>query len=356
VSGPTTLGVDPLLVDTAERLLAAASTPDAIERAEADGWCAPVWDAMAEAGFPWISVPETAGGTGGSVADALAVLRAVGRHAAPVPMAETGVLGGWLAASAGLPVPDGPVSVVGDPGAWELDGDRLRGEATVPWARRADQVLAVVASPDGPLVLAVPNERIDVEPRTSMAGEPRDIARVDTELAAVPHAPAPSGVDQQQLALRGCLTRVVLAAGALDRLSELTVDYANARQQFGRPVATFQAVQQHLVTVAQCAVRAAMAAGVSTRALESDDPSFEDPAFEIAAARVVVDTASVEATRAAHQAHGAMGVTREYALHHYSRRLWAWRHEYGTGRSWRRALGAQVVATGADGLFPLITR
>jgi acyl-CoA dehydrogenase len=49
-----------------------------------------------------------------------------------------------------------------------------------------------------------------------------------------------------------------------------------------------------------------------------------------------------------------MGVTREYQLHHLSRRLWAWRHEYGTTARWRRRLGTHVAAAGADELFPTV--
>jgi acyl-CoA dehydrogenase len=144
---------------------------------------------------------------------------------------------------------------------------------------------------------------------------------------------------------------VVLSAGALDTLCRLTVDYANARRQFGKPVAAFQAVQHHLVNIAQASVRASMAADLATRALAAGDARFE-----IAAAKVVVDAAAVEATRAAHQVHGAMGVTREYRLHHFSRRLWAWRHEYGRATTWRRALGTDVAAAGGDALFPTVSR
>ena len=108
---------------------------------------------------------------------------------------------------------------------------------------------------------------------------------------------------------------------------------------------------QHLVTVAQCAVRASMAADLATRAVAAGGG-----AFEVAAARVIVDAAAAEGTRAAHQAHGAMGVTREYRLHHLSRRLWAWRHEHGTVKWWRRQLGVDVAKAGADALFPSIAR
>ena len=184
-----------------------------------------------------------------------------------------------------------------------------------------------------------------------MAGEPRDLVRFDLALADVDHAPVPAKCDRAELLRRGSLTRTVLSAGALEAMSQLTVDYTNDRRQFGRPVAAFQAVQQHLVTVAQCAVRASMAADLATRAVAAGGG-----AFEVAAARVIVDAAAVEGTRAAHQAHGAMGVTREYRLHHLSRRLWAWRHEHGTVKWWRRQLGADVAKAGADALFPSIAR
>jgi acyl-CoA dehydrogenase len=342
-------GVDPLLIETADRLLGAASTFEAVEQAERDGWCAPAWDALAEAGFPWISIPEDAGGSGGTLADAMAVLRIVGGHAAPVPVAETGLLAGWLATSAGLKLPDGPATVVPAATALAVDAGRIRGEAIVAWGARATRILALVDGPDGTVVAAVDPARLAIERRTNMAGEPRDLVRFDVALREVEHAPAPVGCDRSALLARGALSRVVLAAGALEAMSQLTVDYTNDRHQFGRPVAAFQAVQQHLVSVAQCAVRAGMAADLATRAVAAGGGRFE-----VAAARIVADTAAVDGTRAAHQAHGAMGVTREYRLHHLSRRLWAWRHEHGTVLRWRRQLGDDVIAAGADALFPAI--
>src|SRR2546430_917720 len=73
-------------------------------------------------------------------------------------------------------------------------------------------------------------------------------------------------------------------------------------------------------------------------------------------ARALLDDAVTSATRAAHQAHGAMGVTREYPLHHLTRRLWSWRDEYGSGRWWREWLGLELAAGGALELFATITR
>jgi acyl-CoA dehydrogenase len=163
-------------------------------------------------------------------------------------------------------------------------------------------------------------------------------------------AAAPDGVDGEALVRRGALSRIVLSAGALEAMAQLTVDYTAARRQFGKPIAAFQAVQQHLVIAAQCSVRASIAADLAAVALARGDGGFA-----VAAASVVVDEASVLATRAAHQAHGAMGVTREYSLQHLSRRLWSWRHEYRHGAAWTLQLGRAVQDAGADGLFPLIT-
>ena len=92
--------VDPLLLETAERAFADTCTHEAIQAAERDGWAPTIWDTAAGIGLPWIGVPDAAGGAGGTVADGVAVLGVAGRHAAPIPLAETGLLAGWLLAAA----------------------------------------------------------------------------------------------------------------------------------------------------------------------------------------------------------------------------------------------------------------
>lgn len=342
--------VDAVLVETVDRLLDDVCPLAVVEQAEADGWCAPAWDALTDAGFARISIPEAAGGSGGSLADAMAVLRAVGTHAAPVPLAETAVLGGWLLAQAGLELPDGPITVAPPTDALVVADGRLTGWATVPWARRAAAIVALARSDDGWIVIRLDPDVVEIDPGANLAGEPRDTVRFDLDLDALDHAPAPPGVHGATLRLRGALSRVVMMAGAADALSRLTVDYTHQRQQFGQPIARFQAVQHHLVTIAQGAAQLSLAADIAVRAMLRGEA-----AFEIAAAKVLADEAAMDATRSAHQAHGAIGMTREYGLHHLSRRLWAWRHEYGDARAWRRRLGATVGDGGADALFATIT-
>jgi len=318
---------DWLLVDGARRLLADTCTHELLQAAEADGWSAPIWDALAASGYADLAGLE--------LADAVAVLTVAGEHAAPVPLAEA-ALAGWLLGESVR----GPVSVVGPGtfGALSLHSGRLSGTARgVPWGRAVERVVAVV---DRKAVVVATALATSVERRTNLAGEPRDTLVFDR--ARVEEVrPAASDLNE-----RGALTRAALMAGALGAMARLTIRYAGERRQFGRPIAAFQAVQQHLVSLAQDASLVALAAEHAARA-----PGF----FEIAAAKQLASRAALTATRAAHQVHGAMGMTQEYRLHHFSRRLWAWRSEYGDEQRWAARLGAAVASAGADNLYPVIT-
>jgi acyl-CoA dehydrogenase len=179
-----------------------------------------------------------------------------------------------------------------------------------------------------------------VERRANLAGEPRDTLVFDR---VQPEEARPAACDLHE---RGALTRAALMAGALVAMARLTVAYAAERRQFGRPIAAFQAVQQHLVAVAQEASLVAAAA---------EGAALVPGSFEIAAAKALASRAVLTATRAAHQVHGAIGMAQEYRLHHFSRRLWAWRNEYGDERHWAAALGSAVAAAPADKLYPAIT-
>jgi acyl-CoA dehydrogenase len=347
ISGPD-VSVDELLSDAASKLFSEVSDFDTVQAAEEAGWAPTVWKAVAEAGFAWIGVDETAGGSGGTLADACEVLRIAGANAAPIPLAETGILGGWLLASAGLSLPEGPITfsggrpddtlsiVINGDGTATLDGTLHR----VPWATRAD-VLAVL-DPATNTVIAAPNGSYTTEAATNMAGEPRETVLF-----------AQSTIDEvsvESLRNRGALSRTMLMAGALEAMLDLTVDYTETRQQFGRPVGRFQAVQQHLVWTAQDAAITKMAAQLAAR-----QAARGDGRFEIAAARTLANETAGTATRQCHQAHGAMGMTQEYALHHLSRRLWAWRSEWSGPGEWSQKVGRMAEQVGPANLYPLIT-
>jgi len=338
--------IDSLVTETADRALRAVATFDAVQSAEERRWSPEIWDAVASIGLPWISVPEGAGGVGGTISEAVAVLVVAGRHAAPIPLAETGLLAGWLASSAGLSVVEGPMTVVpgrGDDDLRIVDG-RLSGTAhRVPWAASAEQIVALV---DGHVVVVSPLAGVITE-ASNLAGEPRD--SVTFEAAPIVNmVPAPDGVDADALRFRGALSRAALMAGALGAMTELTVEYTSQRRQFGKPIGSFQAVQALIVKCAEEAALVDLAVQVAAREADRGEARFE-----IASAKLLADEAARVATRAAHQAHGAMGMTQEYTLHHLSRRLWSWRAEFGDA-VWPQRVGDAAVELGADRLYRAI--
>jgi acyl-CoA dehydrogenase len=315
---------DWLLIDGARRMFGDTCTYEVVQAAEAEGWSSMVWDAVAGAGFA--SLAEL------PLADTLAILTVAGEHAAPVPLAEA-ALAAWLVNE---PV-SGPVSVA-SAGDLRLENGRLSGTAVrVPWGHAVERIVAVV---EAQAVVVPVASAARVERRTNLAGEPRDTLFFE-------HAePEDVGRAACDLGERGALTRAALMAGALAAMARLTVAYAGERRQFGRPIAAFQAVQQHLVGIAQEASLVGAAAEGAARIPGS---------FEIAAAKAVASRAALTATRAAHQVHGAIGMTQEYRLHHFSRRLWAWRGEYGDDQHWGARLGSTVADAGAENLYRAIT-
>ena len=360
---------DSLLVDTVAEILASVCTDDVLRAAEHDGFAPSAWAAVAEAGLPWISVPESLGGDGGELGDALAVLRVAGSYGLPLPLAETGVLAGWLRAASGLPVDRVPATVaVGRDLAWR-DGTAHGSARLVAWGRSASQVVALVPagssgtsapsststpSADGSVVVVFDVADLRVEPHVNVAGESRDTLYFDGA-APVASAPAGPGVSAETLRRRGALTRIMLMAGAASRIADITAAYTAERQQFGRPIGRFPGVQQHLVHTAQQAAALGMAADLACAAVAADlDLAGPEAEFRVAAAKVIAHDAAMIATSAAHQAHGAMGMTQEYSLHHLTRRMWAWTREYGTGAQAAENVGALVAEAGADGLWPLI--
>ena len=347
---------DTVLEDTLDRLFGEACGSEARHAAEAEGWTPHLWDVLAAADMPWMGVPTSAGGPGGSLSDVFCLLRMAGRHAVPLPLAESsGLLGGWMVARAGLQLANGPLSV-----ALPRPGDQLHfagGRITgclhrVPWGSRVPTVAALATSDEGPRVVLLEPSRATCTPGRNVAGEPRDgltflDVPVEPERVAFASPDIPA-----EIFLRGALSRALLMAGALEAIAELTVSYSAQRHQFGRPIGRFQAVAQRLARLASETEAAALAAAVAAQRFEV---AGIEATFEVAAAKTTVARAATQAAVDAHQIHGAIGMSQEYPLHHFTRRLWAWRQEWGSEAHWAAVLGRQTMTAGAHALWPRLT-
>ncbi|MEO6567048.1 MAG: acyl-CoA dehydrogenase family protein [Casimicrobiaceae bacterium] len=181
----------------------------------------------------------------------------------------------------------------------------------------------------------------------NLAGEPRATLRLD----AVPVlASAPLAGGLERLRAEGGLLRSVQMAGAIDRILAYSLQYANERVQFGKPIGKFQAVQHMLALLAG---HAAAASAVADLAVEASAEQAHE--FAVAVAKARSGEAAGKAAEIAHQVHGAMGFTHEHNLHHSTRRLWSWRDEFGNENFWQERLGRAVAAQGADALWPMVT-
>lgn len=345
---------DQIIVESVERLFADAVTPQLLKSVEAGLWPQDLWDAVAALGLPEALVPEDQGGYGLDPLVALAVVRVAARFALPLPLAET-LWANRLLAAAGLPLAEGPASFTNAShdalprAARTADGWHLSGTATrVPWGAQAEVIVVTARAGDDLVLVRLPRGHATVTSGDNLAAEPRDDLAFDLALPADAVAPAPRLAQHAEEA--GAALRAIQMAGALERVLHLSVRYAGERVQFGRPIGKFQAVQQNLAVLAGQTAAAAGAADLAAEALAGDlDP------LPIAIAKARTGEAASSACAIAHQVHGAIGFTHEHELHHYTRRLWAWRDEYGNDAQWNARVGAAVTAAGADGLWPLIT-
>jgi len=188
----------------------------------------------------------------------------------------------------------------------------------------------------------VPRSAWTCDIEQNVAREPRDRLRIEGKALAV----APSPHDAAALRAAGAALRAQQIAGALTRLTEMTVQYAQDRVQFGRPIGKFQAVQQNLAVLAGHTAAAVAAADLAAEALASGVNILP-----IAAAKSRCGEAASVGAAIAHQMHGAIGFTFEHNLQFLTRRLWSWRDEFGNEATWNRVVGRHMAGAGGEGLW-----
>ena len=341
-----------LLRDMAERLFGDACDKATLRAAENGDWPKALWAQMEENGLTGALTPESAGGSGLAISDALLALRISARHAAPVPFAET-LLASWLAAGAGLATPQGPLTVA-PASAGEVavltktaNGWRLEGRARrVPHARNAVAIAVLAQNDRKPHVALVDPKFCKIEHGRNLAMEPRDDVLLDCDLGAGDVAPAAAGVDAHALRKFGAAMRSAQIAGALSRVLDITLQYTQERVQFGKPISKFQAIQHNLAMLAAHSAAANAASDMAAEAAERDMNELV-----IAAAKTRCGDAASAGAAIAHAAHGAIGFTQEYTLHFLTKRLWSWRDEFGKESDWALIIGRAAANAGREKIW-----
>ncbi len=304
-----------------------------------------LWRRLDDLGLTRLTASEVQGGSGGSWADAAALLGLAAGAAAAVPLAEHDVLAGWLLSAADLPN-DGKLRTVCRPDAAGV-------ALNVTWAREASCIVALWEDRDDWRVADVDIARVTVTEGRNFAGEPCDT--VEFDLADLESGTLVDHEIGEQFHLRGALARSAQVVGAMERVVEIVLTHTAERKQFGRPIGRFQAVQ-HLVAEIACETALARTAtdAAVARASMSD---WRDPGmlFAVGVAKSCVGHASTVVVRGSHQVLGAIGTTLEHELHVLTNPILARRGEFGSVHEWDQTLTALAASAGHHGLWSLIT-
>lgn len=338
--------VDPDLRDMLEDFFATEVTPVVVEEAERAGtYAAAVWKKAESLDLPWIGIDEEHGGAGGSLADLVTLIGEAARRATPAPFVEHH-LAAWLVAQAGLDRIEGPLAVAGLAEPVEVSGDRLTATIPdVPWAAEANAVVVLAKQAGADVIAVLRPADFTLEPHTDIDGTPNP-----TVVASdAPVVVAPLSVTVEDVTRRAALLRSAVLAGLTRAMFELTQDYVAERHQFGKPVGSFQSVQLHVVTLAQAAAMSQLCVDRAAGAL-----AIGGGEFEVLSTSAVTSQNAVQAARSAHQAHGAIGMTREYTLQFLTRRVQTWRQRWQSQAAVEDAVASWAVR--APSLSGLIAR
>jgi hypothetical protein len=305
-----------------------------------------LWAELARANLLGIGLPEDAGGSGLGFVELFLLLEQVGRTVAPVPVLPTLVLGALPIAEHGTPEqrrrylhpvvagdlvltaalvevgtePTRPVTTARRDGAvWRLDGVKV----CVPAAHVAGRVLVPAATGEdsvGLFLLDPTGEGVQADDQQTTSGQPEQ--RLELAGAQVPAEdvlgdPDGGGPVLDWLLERATVAYCAVVVGVCEEALRLTAEYTRTREQFGRPIASFQAVGQRAADAYIDTEAVRLTAVHAAWRLSSGLPAAE----EVAVAKFWAADAGQRVVHAAQHLHGGLGVDRDYPLHRYF--LWA---------------------------------
>jgi alkylation response protein AidB-like acyl-CoA dehydrogenase len=340
-----------LIQGTARELLEArAATAGArAMRGDPAGYSAALWKEMVELGWMGLAVPEAHGGVGAGFLEVCLLVEEMGRFLVPSPFVSTVVCcalpiarfgderqrAEWLGAIARgrvmTPVPGRWDRSGADVVATETgEGVELNGTALfVPYAHVADDLLVVARRADGLAVFLVDAAA------PGLAREPLTVIGTDRPhrlgFDAVPVsgdrllAGGPAAADA--IVAYGTAATCAEMVGAAQRVLDMTVEYATRREQFGKPIGGFQAVQHHCADMAMDVLTSRFMAYEAIWRLSAG----LDATTEVSMAKAWVSEAAQRVCARGHQVHGAIGFTSEHDLHLFAQHIMGAAATFGDG-------------------------
>ncbi|QUS54341.1 acyl-CoA dehydrogenase family protein [Pseudovibrio brasiliensis] len=322
---------------------------------QGQGYSEKVWSDFAELGVIGVLFAEADGGFGGGGFDIAVVFEELGRVACVEPLMASGVMAGHLLSALGNDeqkalieeVIAGDLKIVSaleepqsryDLDAVETmaeridDGYRLNGtKSVVIGGPSADKLIVSARGEEGLLLFVVDADAAGVERYSypNLDGyHASDIALVNVEVPASARLGASQVVLPILEAARaaGVVALCAEAVGAMEAAKDLTVEYLRVRTQFGRALGKFQALQHRMSTVL-IEIEQARSALINVAGHLSAEPSLRDK--HVSAAKNLIGRVAQLVCEETIQLHGGIGMTEEYALGHYAKRLMMIDHQLG---------------------------
>ncbi|MBI2695598.1 acyl-CoA dehydrogenase family protein [Mycobacterium nebraskense] len=329
-----------------------------------------LWKELAAADLLGTALPESLGGNGGGFVELGVLLAEVGRAVAPVPAYATlalgadpiarhgnpeqqqrflpGVVAGNRILTAGLAEPGRSDATVPattarrDGGNWRLDGVK----ELVPAAQIADTVLIPASMDDGEaglFLLATDAHGVEIRPATTTNREPHADLHLDG--ATVSDADRLAGPDLiESLCTRALVALCAIQLGVAERALRIAAEYTTGREQFGRPIGSFQAVQQRMAD-AFIDVEAIRWTTWHAAWLIAHGRPLKEAGRAARIAKFWAAEAGARVAATAQHVHGGIGIDTTYLLHRYF--LWAKHNELTLGPA--AAQLAQLGATYSEG-------
>ncbi len=319
-----------MFADAFESVLKDHCTSAVVRAIEAGHAVTPLIAAIADSGFLELLAEESDGGAGIAMHEFYPVAALCGAYAVPLPVAQT--MAARLLIKRHETLPAGMITFSTTP--LQQIGNEIVC-ARVPFAMVSDHI---VVARDGalwtlPLACATREPTgvhggLSATLRWSQCNEcrfPSDLAGSLLPLAALLHA--------------------AMLAGAMKRAFDMTLQYGNDRVQFGKSIGKFQSIQHQLSVMAEHVAASSIAAEAGFQCGRSI------PSLSVSAvAKSRTSEAAQLVASLAHAIHGAIGITAEYDLQLYTRRLHEWRMTHGSEAHWNRLLGQALL----DSREPLI--
>lgn len=321
-----------LIASTAREVLESRAATAGARAMEGDpaGYSAALWKEMVELGWTGLPFPESHGGVGGDFLDVCLLFEQLGYAQVPSPLLASVACCGmpierfgtsaqkerWLEA-----ISNGQI-VTAAPLPWDRPGEGptavrdgeayvVNGTATfVPYAASAENILVVARLDASPHAFWVDASDATLTPLGTIGAD--RLCHVELDRVRAVDALGPDAASA--ISLFGAAATCAEMVGAAQHVLDMTVQYATEREQFGKAIGSFQAVQHHCANMAIDVLGARFIAYEAIWLLSVG----REAAQEVAMAKAWVSEAYERVCALGHQVHGAIGFTQEHDLHLFS--------------------------------------